>query len=276
MTGIEPAISGLTGRRDNQLRYTPVTMETMHFLSVFVNTLFVKFIGLLTSQAKAIIIIKVPKEGTVNEKRLLVWLLALIAVSTIATLAVYASLPQEAATKWTAEGEVLSSGPRYLLIITSLLPLAAVALISQSPMIRPGGAGYQKHARAYGVVISVFIIFLLGMHWVMVLFNLGFMVYTSQVVKLVIGSGFIAAGYGIPKIPYLYSMGIRTPWSLQSEKVWQKTHRLGGLLALLTGTVFLIGIFIEGRVPFLISTGTLIVSVVVIYLYSYMQSRRFV
>lgn len=208
-----------------------------------------------------------------NEKRLLVWLMVLISVSFIATLIVYALLPQEAATRWTAEGEVLSSGPRYQLIITALLPLAAVALISKAPMIRPGGEGYKKHTWAYGTVITVFIVFLLGMHWVMVLFNLGFMVHTSQVVKLVIAIGCFSAAYGIPKIPYLYSIGIRTPWSLQSEAVWQKTHRLGGMLALLTGAVFTAALAFDGRVPFLISITTLLVSIALIYLYSYMLSR---
>ena len=36
-TGLEPAISGLTGRRDNQLRYAPVTKGTINETFFYVN-----------------------------------------------------------------------------------------------------------------------------------------------------------------------------------------------------------------------------------------------
>ena len=40
-------------------------------------------------------------------------------------------------------------------------------------------------------------------------------------------------------------IGIRTPWTLSSEEVWKKTHKLGGRLLKISGIVALLGIFFQ-------------------------------
>ena len=44
----------------------------------------------------------------------------------------------------------------------------------------------------------------------------------------------------LPKIKQNSSLGIKTPATLSSEKVWKKTHKLGGYLGVISGAVMVI------------------------------------
>ena len=48
---------------------------------------------------------------------------------------------------------------------------------------------------------------------------------------------FILIGNFLPKTRSSWALGIRTPWTLSNETVWQRTHRLAGPLFMLAGLV---------------------------------------
>ena len=41
-----------------------------------------------------------------------------------------------------------------------------------------------------------------------------------------------------------YFVGIKTPWTLESDVVWDKTHRVGSWTFMVAGILFLLGIFL--------------------------------
>ncbi len=51
---------------------------------------------------------------------------------------------------------------------------------------------------------------------------------------------FVVLGNYLPKIPRNWFFGIRVPWTLASEEVWKRTHRLGGWLFVLGGCVTIV------------------------------------
>lgn len=53
---------------------------------------------------------------------------------------------------------------------------------------------------------------------------------------------FIAIGALLPYTKRNWFMGIRTPWTLANETIWQKTHRVGGVLFIVAGTLMLGGL----------------------------------
>ncbi len=55
-------------------------------------------------------------------------------------------------------------------------------------------------------------------------------------------SGLVLAFMGnyLPTIKPNYFVGIRTPWTLENEEVWRKTHRIGGWLFVFTGVVLVL------------------------------------
>ena len=47
-----------------------------------------------------------------------------------------------------------------------------------------------------------------------------------------------------------YFIGIRTPWTLNDEQNWQKTHRLGGRVYMLGGLILLLASLFLGSLEF--------------------------
>jgi immunity protein, SdpI family len=56
---------------------------------------------------------------------------------------------------------------------------------------------------------------------------------------VLLGGLLIVLGNVMGKVRWNYTFGIRTPWTLADERIWDKTHRFGGW-ALVAGGVFLL------------------------------------
>jgi uncharacterized membrane protein len=54
-------------------------------------------------------------------------------------------------------------------------------------------------------------------------------------VFILIGALFVAVGITMPRLGRNWMMGIRNPWTLTSESVWHKTHRMGGKVFIVLG-----------------------------------------
>ncbi len=60
---------------------------------------------------------------------------------------------------------------------------------------------------------------------------------------VLMGMMFVILGNILPKVPNNFFVGIKTPWTLSSEEVWQKTHRLGGWLFVISGLMLCVKAF---------------------------------
>ncbi|KJE28001.1 sdpI/YhfL family protein [Geobacillus kaustophilus] len=56
----------------------------------------------------------------------------------------------------------------------------------------------------------------------------------------------------MPKIKHNYFVGIRTPWTLESETVWNKTHRFGGKVFITMGILSMLTVFWRGEMQFVL------------------------
>lgn len=69
---------------------------------------------------------------------------------------------------------------------------------------------------------------------------------------LLIAILFIMLGNLLPKIPSDFFIGIRTPWTLSSERVWYKSHRLGGYCFVIGGLIMGLNSFIP-QIPYILT-----------------------
>jgi uncharacterized membrane protein len=76
------------------------------------------------------------------------------------------------------------------------------------------------------------------------------------------------------KIKSNWFVGIRTPWTLSSEDVWNKTHRLSGKLFMIVGLIMILGAFIPSRYFGLIFITIIIVLLFIPVVYSYLLYRK--
>ncbi|WP_073690285.1 SdpI family protein [Streptococcus salivarius] len=95
----------------------------------------------------------------------------------------------------------------------------------------------------------------------------------SIVVSALLGLIFVMMGNYMPKLKVNHTVGIRLPWTLQSEDNWHKTHRLAGKLWVLGGLLLLLEAGLQFAVPYVM--GIVILTIVLIpILYSYQLSRK--
>ena len=95
----------------------------------------------------------------------------------------------------------------------------------------------------------------------------------SVFVSVLLGFIFVIMGNYMPKLKVNHTVGIRLPWTLQSEDNWHKTHRLAGKLWVLGGLILLLDAGLQFAVPYVI--GIVILAIVLIpILYSYQLSRK--
>ena len=67
----------------------------------------------------------------------------------------------------------------------------------------------------------------------------------NVIAKLAIGAVFIFIGNYLPKCRQNYTVGLKTPWSLSSEENWNRTHRFGGWVFVVSGLAVLLSIILD-------------------------------
>ncbi len=92
-------------------------------------------------------------------------------------------------------------------------------------------------------------------------------------VSALLGLIFVMMGNYMPKLKVNQTVGIRLPWTLQSEDNWHKTHRLAGKLWVFGGLILLLEAGLQFAVPYVM--GIVILTIVFIpVVYSYQLSRE--
>ena len=181
------------------------------------------------------------------------------------------------ATHFGLDGQPNGFMPRdQALIFGSAMMLILGLLLWVLPAISPKKASLNRSQPAYGAVQVAIIAFLAVVHVVLILKALG--VQTNIVSILSLGAGFLffIIGNFLPKTRFNYFMGVRTPWTLSDERVWDKTHRLAGPLFMLAGLAVVLSACL---LPQSWQKGVLLVAALsaslISCVYSYIVSRRF-
>ena len=105
------------------------------------------------------------------------------------------------------------------------------------------------------------------------IWNLGY--YFNMTYALVPGLSiiFFSVGTLIEKTKINYTIGIRTPWTLASEEVWNKTHKLGGMVFKTISVLIFISMFLPKN--FLILSIAFMFGLLVwVVIYSYLEYRK--
>ena len=100
---------------------------------------------------------------------------------------------------------------------------------------------------------------------------LGVDVSVETVMPLLVGAMFVVIGNWLPKCAQTYTMGIKLPWTLNSEANWNATHRFGGKVWVAGGILTMITSLFGN---FWILLVILVVMVIVPTVYSYLYYRN--
>jgi uncharacterized membrane protein len=97
----------------------------------------------------------------------------------------------------------------------------------------------------------------------------------GKVVCAMVGFLFITMGSMLPKVKRNFFTGVKTPWSLSSDEVWNKTHHLSGKCFVLGGIFMVIAALVgTGKIMFAATIGVVIVITVVPMVMSYIWYQK--
>ena len=174
------------------------------------------------------------------------WLLILLMIG--AGIYFYNNLPERVAAHWNFSGQIDSYGPGQAQAI--ILPLAAIAtyvLFLLLPYLDPKKERHGQFSKVYYVFKAMFLFLVAAVYFVVGLNGLGYNLPVGVIIPGLIGLTFIIIGNYMGKIKMNWFMGIRTPWALSSEEVWDKTHRFGGKMFFLAGILMWLEIILPNR-----------------------------
>ena len=186
----------------------------------------------------------------------------------------YPRMPEKMASHWNAQGRVDDYLSRFWGMFLIPIALVGLALLFMAiPRIDPLKENIEKFRRYYDGFVILFMIFMVCVYLQMILWNIGIKIGPN--VTLPIGTGllFIGAGILCENAKRNWFIGIRTPWTLSSERVWDKTHKLGGKLFKIAGVIAMVGIFFQSYVVFFVLVPVLLVAAYTI-VYSYFEYQK--
>lgn len=187
---------------------------------------------------------------------------------------VYPVLPDTIPTSWGFDGTVTGYSGKGTSIFLALLPAILLVFLDIVPKIDPRRQNYQKHQKAYQIFILAITLLLVVTTWVSNFAALGYDVNVEMIIQLFMGVLFLIIGNYMPQIRSNYTFGIKTPWAIENEYVWKKTHQAGGVVFCLMGLFFLVSAFFTSRIFAGLMIGFLLVSSIGLYLYSYLIYRN--
>lgn len=201
-------------------------------------------------------------------------MIALILIAIILAIAVYPKFPDKVASHWNAKGEVDGYMSRFW--ATAMLPLILIGcfiLFLVLPKIDPFKRNVKKFEKYYDLIIIFIMLFLLYIYVLTIIYNLGIKFNMTYAMLPALAILFFFIGVILPKCKRNWFLGIRTPWTLSSDKVWEKTHKLGAVLFKALGVIILIGLFFIEQVFYLFLIILLLI-IIIIFVYSYIEYKN--
>ncbi|MFH0737479.1 MAG: SdpI family protein [Candidatus Micrarchaeota archaeon] len=198
----------------------------------------------------------------------------LIFVSVAVGAYAYALLPDPVASHWGISGEPDGYMPRGAgaFFLPALLA-ALFSLLIVIPRIDPLRANIEAFKTSYHRFVLVVMSFLFIVYLQSILWNLGTEISFNLTMPVMLGVMLFFVGILLQKAKRNWFIGIRTPWTLSSDDVWEKTHMLGAKVFKAVGVASVVSVFLPAY-AMLIVIGLLLAASVGLVIYSYVAYAR--
>lgn len=194
----------------------------------------------------------------------------LLVVSVFASFYFYPRFPERVPLHWNFAGEPDRWGSAIFaaFFFPALITLMYLLFLFL-PFLDPKKERYGQFIKTYHIFKCAFIGSTVAIYFIASLNSIGYNLPVNIFTPGVVGIMFMVFGNYLSKIKFNWLIGIRTPWTLSNEEVWNKTHRFGGKAFLLGGLIIILSIFTPPilRLPLFITAIALITLGTIFYSY---------
>lgn len=201
-------------------------------------------------------------------------ILGIIILSFAIGIYYYPQMPEKVASHWNAQGQVDGYMSKFWgLFLMPIISVGMLLLFILIPRIDPLKSNIQQFRKYYDGFVVLVMVFLFYLYLLTIFWNSGYTFNMITFLSPAFAILFYYAGILIENARRNWFIGIRTPWTLSSDKVWDKTHKIGGKLFKIAGILALLAIFIETYAIFFIIVPVIMVSIYTV-IYSYFEYQK--
>lgn len=200
--------------------------------------------------------------------------LFLIIAAFMTGIYLYPKLSDFVPSHWNSQGEIDAySGKTFAVFFFPILTFVIYLMMTFMPLIDPLRKNYLSFAVSYFWFRTAFVVFLLALYLFTIFTAVGFEMNIIYFILPLLSVLFIFIGFFLPKVKKNYFVGIRTPWTLHSEAVWDDTHKVSGKIFMTAGIISLIGLLFPAF-AFSIFLTAVVVAGVSSVAYSYFSFKK--
>ena len=204
------------------------------------------------------------------------WLI--VGLMFIAAIAAYTQIDPSLSVPihWNINGEVDQvASPLLAFFLIPTVSLLIVFIISKLHTFEPRTENIKQSGKAIHAIIICATILLAFVHTTIISSAFGRENINVNIVLACIGALIAVIGNYLPKIQSNFFAGIRTPWTLASDEVWRKTHRIGSIGLTLAGLlIFGMALALPAQFGLIALLGIIISMSLFIALYSWYLWRK--
>ncbi len=201
--------------------------------------------------------------------------LILIIISFLLLMAFYSFLPESVALHWNYLNLPDFYASKLYLFAIPILMAVSFLVMKKFPHLKQLENAHEFTRHHYSDFVSLIIIFLIYVEGVLIISNIYFSPFSlSDFILPAFSAFFYWSGVNLEKLKRNHWIGIRTPWTVESDRVWKNTHREGTKLFKILSIVMMLSLFISSSFYQWIVVLTSLAGVaIVLILFSYFDYK---
>lgn len=186
---------------------------------------------------------------------------------------IWNELPKEVPMHWNASGEIDRWGDKselfvmlFMLTGITYFIFLVIPYIDPKQRLQSMGNKLNNLRLILGLFMSALAIY--------ILYSVQQKTSNPVLIFPLIGLLFAFLGNYFKTIKPNYFIGIRTPWTLENEEVWKKTHLMGGKLWFVGGLLMALTFVLPNEIQLYTFLGITAVITIVPIVYSYLEFKK--
>lgn len=197
----------------------------------------------------------------------------IVLVMAVASVLAYPRVPHVMVTHWGPGGPDGTMERTVALVGLPALAAGIALLFEALPRIDPLGEHLRDLGRYYDAMVAVTVGLLAYVHGIVILWNVGYQVDVLQAIVPAVALVYYVAGVVMERVDKNWFVGVRTPWTLTSDEVWERTHEQAAPLFKVSALLTLGAVILPAFALYFV-VGPVLLASLYLVAYSYVVYRR--